>query len=311
MDKHQCGGCRRFLSWSLAFILSVGLLLPACGAQALNEDYLNSDRWQRNNNVTWEAFDALSGTLGWYVDSERCFYTYFAVDVSLLPNDLSNVKIQFTATTDTETYSFAVDKDGMCDNPSAEEPEQFEVASNFIDADSGWFLAAVQYKGKAETCHYQLRFYSGSRAIAVQGEFAADKPEETTTEKPAKADVIEEITEKETTTKVTTTKAATTKRSNSRSGKSGSDKAQSTTKFVPQAAYVPTGAPSDGTAGEATAEAAAAPHTKMSTDAVLLLLLGAAAVLLGGGILLAVHALRGRQTAAPESEDATESENDS
>lgn len=285
------------------------LLCPVLTATAMNNDYLQEEKWRGNRNVVWEEINATSvdraitGWFGWYLDSDRCLYTYFAVSGDL-PETRQNARIAYHVHTDSEEYDFAANADGICDTLSDEAARLFDVHSNFEECGHGVYLTAVQYLGKEPTCRITISFYADG-VFPIAEEINADLPAEIEEEEPT-----QHIITKDTTTKAATTKESTTKRSGSNlqsaAGKaSGSTvKTTATTKFEPQGNYF-----AGNSAAADTAETAAATNgqveegkTVMAKDALLLLAVGVLILLVGGGFLIA-YRLKNRQWTACDSQD--------
>ena len=279
-------------------------------AEALNGDYLTEEKWRNNSNVTWESVDtsangrSLSGLFGYYMDDEMCLYTYCSLTGDLLANSRDSAKLVFSVTVGNETYAFAADRDGMCDNLSDTEARLFQVETNFDGAAHGVFICAIAYLGKADSYRADVSFYA-NRSIPLLRDIPVDRPVTTKPEKTTAAKATTEKTTKpakETTTKASTTKRAATTKSSA--GKTATT--ESSTKFVPQgdnyfenAVTEPAGdsAASDGTAAEA-GTVPPVSTAKMQDDAILLLIIGVAALLVGG-ILIAAYGLSDSFTPRP------------
>ncbi len=290
------------------------LMITAFRAMALNTDYLQEEKWRSNQKVTWKPIDAsadgrsITGRFGWYVDNDRCLYTYFAIAGDLPENGYDAAKIVYHVRAGNEEYGFAADKDGICDALSDEVSHVFDVRSNFEGCHHGVYISAAQYLGSEETCRFDISFYDAARAVPVKEDIAADLPAETTAEETTRYTV-----EKEKTTKAATTRESTTKRTDSLSNRAGgsasnktgtSAKTTATTKFVPQGnRFAEEGAVTADTAqtaAESTAQAAEI-DTVVSTEALVLLAIGAFVLLCGGGLLTA-FCLRCRRHARRSSE---------
>lgn len=298
------------LSFSVC-IAGVFLLFASLHAFAVNLDYLQEQKWQGNQHINWEPINAssgdklLTGTFGWYVDSSRCLYTYFAVDGELAENSGNTVKIAYHAVAGEEEYDFAADANGICDTLSDEASRLFDVSSNFEGSNHGVYITAVQYVGNADACLMNISFYNG-RTVRIAESLSVDLPEE---EPVAEEDttwysVVEEKTTKAATTKATTAKSSgsAAKSSGSTAGKAGSGAGTTaTTKFVPQGNYFDTSVNNDATETATEAAAVSAQAPAMSRDAVLLMTVGIL-LLLGGAGLLLFYRRRNR----PEPKTATE-----
>ncbi len=205
----------------IALIISMAILLSYESAYAMNKDYLDYDKWGGNPNVTFteinsNALDyALSGTLGYYVDSSSmCIYTLFIVDESSIDKDNKDIRTLYEINTSGETYFLELDGNGLTDNTPPRERELFSGASRLY-AKENCIISAAEYLGKEGVINVKVNLYVNGHIHKNLKEFRIERP--TTTKKP-------------TTTKAKTTKA---KSQNTANNKTKSNK-EKTTKFVPK-----------------------------------------------------------------------------
>lgn len=185
--------CKR--SYIVVVFLFLGtILLNSITAFALNEDYLDESKWSDNNNVTSEvlnkksAGNILNGIFKYYIDNNNgSIYLYFSVTESSLNADNADVRISINAKSETESYAFSIDKNGMCDALN-EEPKLFSVQQNFryySDTDSGLYIAGVQ-SDNSEQLTFEIRLYINGHVYRIADNIVTKPAEKTTTVKSSK-----------------------------------------------------------------------------------------------------------------------------
>ena len=221
--------CAAICSFIALVVLFTGCL-PFTTAWAVNLDYLELDKWNNNDKVTFQSVNAealgqnLTGEFGYYFDSDLCFYTYFSVSGDLIANNYDLCKIRYIVHMPDEDYDFSIGKDGMCDAPSQEQ-KVFNVYQNFDNAGNGTFITAAEYTKNVSSYTVDVIFYNSSKAFIIQeGIEVFEQKEEKTTRPASNTNSKSGKTSSSSTTKKSTT---------TKSGKKSSSSSSGTTKFTP------------------------------------------------------------------------------
>lgn len=136
---------------SFVFIL---LIIQPMTVFAFNSDYLQLEKWGDSKNVTAIYLDKessggeLEGFFKYYINgNEGSIYTYFSITETSLNSQNNDVRIQYSITSSSENYDFAIDAAGICD-AMENEISIFDTYANFSyhpNSDTGTYLSAVQF----------------------------------------------------------------------------------------------------------------------------------------------------------------------
>ena len=229
----------RIISVVLTVVILIAFELPA---YALNKDYLEIDKWKNNPNVTYTDIhktskgNELNGIFGYYIDNySMCIYTYFFFTESTVDSDNHFVSVVYNVDSPGESYSFAIDKDGMTPESPAQEKELFSAASAFYP-DETCIITAAEYLGKAASLDTTVSLYvNGSLYKNIYAPLHIEKP---TTAKPTTTQKTKKTNDKKKANSGNNTKNKKKKSSgNQNTGKSNTSKSvkpNDTTKFVPK-----------------------------------------------------------------------------
>ena len=221
------------LCFTLTLILTLVFTITAFAA---NLDYLSYEKWDNNSRVKTvdvhkTALDnKLNGTFRYAVDnSELIVYTYLSFNESSLGGD-DDIRIVYEFEMHDETYTFALDKDGLCED-SGDIEETFEIGQNFYyDGDTPQCISYAQYLGDSSGGKVRVYLFVNNSRYLVYENIRIELPTTTkpsTTKKSTKKSKSK-TTKRKSSTKTktvyktaTTKKASTTKSSSTKSYKYG------------------------------------------------------------------------------------------
>ena len=173
---------------SLVLVLILCAVFFVYPAKAMNLDYLAPQKWADNDKITLERItlsdmeNTYDGELAYYADNENlCFYTRFTVN-----GELRDVKITYYVETPSESYAFAVDESGICEDDNNEEPRIFDAAADYSYSYDGMYFSAIQYKGKETCLSLSVVFYANGRVCYRKDGLCLEVPTTTKPEKTTK-----------------------------------------------------------------------------------------------------------------------------
>lgn len=208
------------------------MLIIPIKALAVNLDYLDNSTWNNNPNVTSmsvsgkSGVNKLQGVFRYFFDSDdACIYTYFNVNETTLSEYNDIVKVHYDIYSESNSYSFAIDEQGICDCGD-EEYKYFDVYQNFelLNGDTQRCMSVTALNCTPDLYTVDVRLYINGRNYIIKKGLEIDtRVPETTKETTTHQTTTRQATTKA--SKQTTTKITTTRQSSSSSNSNSKYKA--------------------------------------------------------------------------------------
>ena len=153
----------RLIICAAVIFCTVLTALPSLAAGGINTDYLDPDKWYRNERAQCAVIDDeapreyLCGKLYYTTDDNMCLYSYIVLDDNSTVTNLSDARVIWHISTATEEYTVVADENGINTDETGETAQRlFDVRTDFSRAQHSKWCSAIKYLGKEPYCYAEI-----------------------------------------------------------------------------------------------------------------------------------------------------------
>jgi hypothetical protein len=222
---------KRFAFFITLFAFFIALLTSG-SVYAANLDYLSYEKWDNNRKVKsvdiykTSRENHLNGKLKYVVDNDNLIvYSNISFDESTLSGEDDDIRVIYEFVMHDETYSFALDSEGICED-SGDAEQTFEVGQNFFyNGETPQCLSYAQYLGDSSGGRVRIYLFVNNSRYLVFDSIRIEKPTTTKKQTTTKKKVEKKKTTKaKAKTKIVYRKATTVKKASTTKKKSSTSR---------------------------------------------------------------------------------------